>query len=63
MTSAAHWLEELHEGVANTLLAVVIVHIAGVLASSLIHRENLVRSMLTGYKTAKPGDAHPAGRG
>ena len=58
-----HWLEELHEGVANTLLAVVIVHIAGVLVSSLIHRENLVRSMLTGYKTTERGDAHPAGRG
>ena len=45
-----HWLEDLHEGVANILLAVVMVHIAGVLVSSLIHRENLVRSMLTGYK-------------
>ena len=58
-----HWLEELHEGVANTLLAVVIVHISGVLVSSLIHRENLVRSMLTGYKSGDPGDANPAGRG
>lgn len=50
-----HWMEEVHEAVANTLLGVVFVHIAGVLVSSLLQRENLVRSMLTGYKSAKPG--------
>jgi len=58
-----HWLEDLHEGVANTLLALVLVHLAGVFVSSLIHRENLVRSMLTGYKTGNPGGARSSGRG
>jgi len=50
-----HWMEGVHEALANTLLGVVFVHVAGVLVSSLLHRENLVRAMLTGYKSAKPG--------
>jgi len=44
------WLEELHEVAANGMLALVVVHVAGVLVSSLLHRENLVRSMISGYK-------------
>ena len=49
------WFEELHEGIANTMLALVVVHIAGVLVSSFLHRENLIRSMITGYKNGEPG--------
>jgi cytochrome b len=44
--------EEFHEVIANIWLAVVIVHIAGVIVSSVLHRENLVRAMITGYKRA-----------
>ncbi|HET7402534.1 MAG TPA: cytochrome b/b6 domain-containing protein [Usitatibacter sp.] len=42
--------EELHEGIASVMLALVGVHVAGVVVSSLAHRENLVVSMLTGRK-------------
>jgi cytochrome b len=49
-------LEELHEGAAFVMLTVVALHVAGVLASSLMHRENLVRSMITGFKAARPKD-------
>ena len=50
----AEGLEELHEGAANAMLAVVLVHIVGVFLSSFLHHENLMRSMLTGYKSGEP---------
>jgi cytochrome b len=51
------WMEHLHEFAANALLAVVAVHVIGVIAGSLLHRENLVRSMVTGYKVGAARDA------
>lgn len=46
------WLEDLHEGLAGTLLVAVAVHLAGVVWESVRHGENLVRAMFTGRKRA-----------
>ena len=45
-------LKSLHEMAATLMLVVVLGHITGVLVESVIHRENLVRAMLTGFKLA-----------
>ena len=39
-----------HELLANVTLALVIAHVAAVVFAGFAHRENLVRSMVTGYK-------------
>lgn len=51
------WLAEIHEAMASLLMGIVVLHIAAVLLTSVFHKENLVRAMLTGKKMILPGEA------
>jgi cytochrome b len=44
------WVERTHKLLVNLSLALVVLHVSGVIFSSIRHRENLVKSMFTGKK-------------
>ena len=54
---AGHWLEDVHEFIAGLMLTVVFIHLLGVAAGSLLHGENLAKSMLTGRKLGAANQA------
>lgn len=56
-------LEEVHEACANAMLAVVVIHVLGVIASSVLHKENLARAMVTGRKEGSPDEGIEGRRG
>jgi cytochrome b len=46
--------EEIHEASSNFMLLLIALHIIGVFVSGRLHKENLVRAMITGEKKADP---------
>jgi len=46
--------EEIHDTLANLMLGVVILHVAGVVVSSRLHHENLLAAMIHGMKLGHP---------
>lgn len=48
-------VEEIHDYATNAMLIVIAIHLIGVFASSFLHKENLVRAMITGFKPGEDG--------
>lgn len=57
--SGAHAVKEVHEAAAGLLLGLVGFHVAGVLLSSFLEKQNLVAGMVTGRKHAPPESEPP----
>jgi cytochrome b len=47
------WMEKVHEFLANFTLLLVVVHVSGVVFSSFLDGENLVKAMVTGRKKVR----------
>jgi len=53
---ASDLVVELHGVATNVMLGAILLHLIGVVVSSILHRQNLVSSMFSGYKSAESGD-------
>jgi len=57
ISTASAWgdaAEDAHEFFANFTLLLVLFHVLGVIVESFIHKENLVSSMINGFKEKNP---------
>ena len=50
------WMKNVHQVMGNVTLGLAGLHVAGVIAGSFAHKENLARSMVDGYKDGAPGE-------
>ena len=53
------YVSEIHEAISSLVLGLVIVHIVAAVGMSLIERQNLIRSMVTGKKQGMPEQGIP----
>ena len=44
------WFEEIHTFLSNVVIVMIVLHVAGILWSCFLHRENLIKSMINGKK-------------
>ena len=56
------WVEEIHGVLSYTTLGIATFHVLGVIFSSWWHRENLVKSMFSGYKQGESEEAIKSGK-
>lgn len=54
--STLHLVKEVHEGAAEALPVLIVLHVLGVMLSSVLEKQNLIGGMVTGFKRAD--DAH-----
>ena len=61
-TLGGDWMEDIHEFFANFTLLMVLIHVSGVVVSSFLEDENLVKAMVTGRKKSRSNwvDVDPA---
>lgn len=52
-------IKEVHEILAYSLFAVIMMHVGGLLLHTFVHRDRLIISMFTGSKLTRDGDKRP----
>ncbi len=61
--STLHTVKEVHEVAAGALPVLIVLHVLGVILSSVLERQNLIGGMVTGFKRAEDTHVEPASPG